>query len=73
MNAALPEHPLLRIVRGNPDAGEIAALVAALTRIAATDGQPAEPQPPQTMWGAPRTMVRAVVEATGWWEHGLPR
>jgi hypothetical protein len=82
VNADLPElpdqpvppgRPTLRIVRGNPDDCEVAALVAVVTRMAATDGEPPGPPQPQTLWGAPRTMVREVVEVTGWWEHGLPR
>jgi len=62
---------ILRVVRGEPSAEELAALVAVL----AAARQPAEhPVPPAgSQWGAPGRAVREPVAATGWWASALPR
>ncbi|RKT87563.1 Acyl-CoA carboxylase epsilon subunit [Saccharopolyspora antimicrobica] len=56
---AVPERPVLRIVRGDPDEVELAALTAALTGLAAAKAASAEPQPePMSRWGDPAAAVR---------------
>ncbi len=67
------EHPpTLRIVRGDPTAEEIAALVAVLA--AATGGEaPAEPTGHGSQWAPPVRLMRPAVSPSGWWESALPR
>ncbi|KAA5838196.1 acyl-CoA carboxylase epsilon subunit [Saccharopolyspora hirsuta] len=57
---AVPERPVLRIVRGDPDEAELAALTAALTGLAAAQAASAEPQQrePMSLWGDPAAAVR---------------
>ncbi|GAA4615273.1 acyl-CoA carboxylase epsilon subunit [Saccharopolyspora hordei] len=56
---AAPERPVLRIVRGDPDEVEIAALTAALTGLAAAQSGAAEPrEEPMSLWGDPVAAVR---------------
>ncbi|MDA3627182.1 acyl-CoA carboxylase epsilon subunit [Saccharopolyspora oryzae] len=56
---AAPERPVLRIVRGDPDEVELAALTAALTGLAAAKAAPAEPESePMSLWGDPAAAVR---------------
>jgi hypothetical protein len=70
------------VVRGDPDEAELAAVVSVLTHVAAGKDQPdpaadatpwTELRATGTQWGAPRTLLRAPVATTGWWEQGLPR
>ena len=67
------EHPpTLRIVRGDPTAEEIAALVAVLS--AATGGEaPEEPTGHGSQWAPPARQTRPALSPTGWWESALPR
>lgn len=56
---AVPERPVLRIVRGEPDEVELAALTAVLTGLAAAQADSAEPQrEPMSLWGDPAAAVR---------------
>ncbi|GAA4831401.1 acyl-CoA carboxylase subunit epsilon [Saccharopolyspora rosea] len=53
-----PGRPVLRVVRGNPDDAEVAALVAALTGLAAASTPAAEPERPMSLWGDPAAALR---------------
>lgn len=69
-----PSRPLLRVVRGEPDPAELAALVMVLAAASRTASpEPGEQAPPGRNWGAPRTLVRQAVAPIGWWPGGLPR
>jgi acyl-CoA carboxylase epsilon subunit len=58
-DATPDQRPVLRIVRGNPDDVEIAALTAALSGLAAAKDAVAEPQRrPMSLWGDPAAAVR---------------
>jgi hypothetical protein len=64
--------PALRIVRGDPTAEELAALVAVLA--AASGGaEPDGPTLPVSQWAPPARLMRPSVAPTGWWESALPR
>ncbi|MGI8306642.1 acyl-CoA carboxylase subunit epsilon [Saccharopolyspora hattusasensis] len=53
------QRPVLRIVRGNPDDAEIAALTAALTGLAAAKSVAPPQQPkPMSLWGDPAAALR---------------
>lgn len=52
-----PSEPAIRIVKGNPSDGEIAALVAVLTAAAAASESVADTTPPE-LWGTPASMHR---------------
>ena len=68
---AVVERPALRVVHGTPDAGELAALVAVVTAMAAGDGSSAER--PRSSWSAPRRMVRHPLPVGGWRASFSPR
>jgi Acyl-CoA carboxylase epsilon subunit len=71
--SAVQEHPpALRIVRGDPSAEEIAALVAVLAAASGGD-QPAGQATPRSQWAPPSRLLRPAVAPTGWWESSLPR
>ncbi|MBB5157724.1 acyl-CoA carboxylase epsilon subunit [Saccharopolyspora phatthalungensis] len=58
-DATPDQRPVLRIVRGDPDPVEIAALTAALTGLAAAKAAAATPeQKPMSLWGDPAAAVR---------------
>ncbi|MEV0701758.1 acyl-CoA carboxylase subunit epsilon [Saccharopolyspora sp. NPDC050389] len=58
-DATPEERPVLRIVRGNPDDAEIAALTAALSGVAAANAAAAAPQQrPMSLWGDPAAALR---------------
>ncbi len=67
------EPPVLRVVRGEPSAAELAALVAVLGARPTTraDGAPAGRSP----WNDPARLVRGPVApgAGGWRRSALPR
>jgi hypothetical protein len=67
----LPERPLLRVVRGDPSAEELAALVAVVTaRASAT----AEPEPPvRPLWGRPVLRPVLTPGPGAWRASVLPR
>jgi hypothetical protein len=72
VSADQPAVPALRIVRGDPGAEEIAAVVAVLA--SASAGGPAQPQEGAVShWAAPGRLMRTAVEPTGWWASALPR
>ena len=63
------EAPTLRVVRGDPSAAELAALVAVLWVAAGT----AAPPPPRTLseWASPKRAVRAAPHpGRGAWRAG---
>jgi hypothetical protein len=69
--------PYLQVVRGEPSAEEIAALVATLTAIAAARSRAAEevkPAPVLSNWNARARLLRAPVHpaAGGWRRSVLP-
>jgi hypothetical protein len=71
-----PEHdqPVVRIVRGNPSAEEIAVLVAVLAA-AGSAGEPDEP-PRERRWASPAARLRSPAYGTrtgGWRASALPR
>jgi len=59
--------PLVKVIRGNPNDEELAALVALL--VAAGSNAPAEPAAPQRRWASPAYGPRP----GGWRASGLPR
>jgi hypothetical protein len=66
-----PERPLLRVVRGAPDALELAALVAV---VAATAGGDADaPTPVRSSWSAPHRLIRSALPTGGWRTSLAPR
>jgi hypothetical protein len=65
------QRPALRIVRGNPTAEELAALVAVLA--AASGGHSDGPPAAVPQWAPPARLMRPAVAPTGWWESALPR
>ena len=73
MTAAQPESPLLRVVRGDPSAEELAALVAVVTsRASGGDGRRAARR---TAWNDPARLVRGPVHLgpDGWRASAFPR
>ena len=67
-----PHRPALRVVRGDPTAEEIAALVAVLAA-AAGGGEPPGPPAEVSQWAPPARLMRAPAWPTGWWASALPR
>ena len=63
--------PALRIVRGEPDAGELAALVTVLA--AASTAAAGPPTRTRSAWAEPARGVRAPMPAGGWRAPALPR
>ncbi|MET8974896.1 acyl-CoA carboxylase epsilon subunit [Streptomyces sp. NPDC004539] len=55
----MSEHPLLRVVRGQPDACELAAVVAALLVLVRADGPSPESGPRRAEWGTGRFRHRS--------------
>jgi hypothetical protein len=64
--------PALRIVRGDPSAEQLAALVAVL---AAASGAAEVPESTrdESRWAPPDRLVRAPLAPGGWWASALPR
>jgi acyl-CoA carboxylase epsilon subunit len=67
-----PQPPLLRVVRGEPTAEELAALVAVVSARGA--GADASPPTPRSAWNAPYRLVRRPVQQgpDGWRRSALP-
>jgi hypothetical protein len=63
---------LLRVVKGEPTAEELAALVGVL---ASLGGPAVTPPPPAPVWNSPRRLHRVVPPhgEGGWRSSGLPR
>jgi len=73
-SASSPAPPaVLRVVKGEPDAHELAALVAVLTARRAA-GQPPASSPPSA-WSAPARRMREPLRVgpTGWRDAAAPR
>ncbi|WET80493.1 acyl-CoA carboxylase subunit epsilon [Amycolatopsis sp. QT-25] len=73
MSAA--ETPLLKVVRGNPDDAELAALTAVVAAVAAGARAP-EPAPKRNSWWADKTSLVRAPLAPGegaWRASALPR
>lgn len=68
------ERPLLRVVRGNPDDAELAALTAVVAGLASGGGA-AEPAQRRSLWGDPAaSMPRIGQPGPGAWRAStLPR
>jgi Acyl-CoA carboxylase epsilon subunit len=68
---AAAERPVLRVVRGTPDAVELAALVAVVTAAAAGDGP--TPRSAGPTWASPSRSVRSTLPTGGWRASFAPR
>jgi hypothetical protein len=64
------ERPVLRVVRGTPDALEVAALVAVVTAMRGDDGGA---EAPRSSWSAPHRLVRQPMSFGGWRAAFAPR
>ncbi len=68
--------PVLRIVRGDPSAEELAALVAVLAATGFGATPDADSSAAASQWGSPTRMQRGAIHPGGpssWWASGLPR
>ncbi len=68
-----PTAPVLRVVKGDPSAEELAALVAVVATAGAS--QPAAPAHPVREWNNPYRQVRPFYSQGpgGWRSSGLPK
>jgi hypothetical protein len=74
MNEVNETRPLLRVVRGEPDDAELAALTAIVLGVA-TAGAAAKPEPaPRSRWADRAALVRRPLPAGpgAWRASGLP-
>ena len=72
-DARLPEEPMLRVVRGQADDDEIAALVTALAVATAVPAPtPVENTAPPSEWARPLRTAGAPASRGGWRRSGLP-
>jgi hypothetical protein len=67
------ERPVLRVVRGTPDALELAALIAVVAASGGDDGSNAAPAPARSAWAAPGRSVRGPLPSGGWRSSLAPR
>ena len=67
----VPDRPLLRVVRGDPSAEELAALVAVIAGRGAAAGEPESPVRP--LWGRPVLRPILTPGPGAWRATGLPR
>ncbi|WP_158892052.1 acyl-CoA carboxylase subunit epsilon [Amycolatopsis anabasis] len=69
-----PRRPLLRVVRGNPDDAELAALTAVITAAAANPGPPPAP-PRRSRWADRAAGLRRPLHPGpgGWRASAYPR
>lgn len=67
------QRPLLRVVRGNPDEAEIAALAMVVAGLSVQQAQPAPPR--RSAWADRAALVRAPLHAGpgAWRASVLPR
>ena len=65
--------PVLRIVRGEPDAIELAALVAVISAAQAAADEEEPEAAAASQWAQPERLMRPAVHPTGWWGSALPR
>jgi hypothetical protein len=63
--------PVLRVVRGEPDAAELAALVTVLAAASGSGEQ--APAPARSSWADPARSVRAPLPRSGWRGSLAPR
>jgi hypothetical protein len=63
--------PALRVVRGEPDAAELAALVTVLAAASSGEGRP--PAPVRSAWADPSRSVRTPLTRGGWRTSLAPR
>lgn len=68
-----PPRPHLRIVRGDPTAEEVAALVVALAAAAPAAAAEEPAVAPPSRWAPPGRLLRQPLELAGWWASSLPR
>ena len=73
--ATTPARPVLRIVRGEPDAAEIAALTAVLAAAGGGGGDEAPDTTPRSGWARHVDLVRGPVHPGpgGWRASARPR
>ncbi len=69
---AAPQRPVLTVVRGEPDAVELAALVAVVTA-AASAGGASHRAPVRSAWADPARSVRGPMPGGGWRASFAPR
>lgn len=67
--------PLLRVVRGEPDDVELAALTSVIAAAASRGGGGGEPQRRRSLWGEPAARLRTPIQPGpgAWRASGLPR
>ena len=68
-----PAAPVLRVVRGNPDAAELAALVTVIAAASASAAAAAAHRPQRSAWAAHDRGVRAPLTSGGWARSTAPR
>jgi hypothetical protein len=66
------ERPTLRIVRGDPDTVELAAIVAVVAA-SASASQAGSPPRSRSAWADPHRTVRAPLPTGGWRASSSPR
>ena len=62
MSEGLIERPALRVVRGFPDADEVAAVTAVIAAVATKD-RATPPRPAMRVWAAPARLIRQPLRA----------
>jgi len=68
-----PAAPVLRVVRGNPDAAELAALVTVIAAASASGGSASGPRWRPSAWASHERGVRAPLTSGGWAGSAAPR
>ena len=68
-----PAAPVLRVVRGNPDAAELAALVTVIAAASASAAAASAHPPQRSAWAAHERSVRAALPSGGWARSTAPR
>ncbi|RJQ68041.1 acyl-CoA carboxylase subunit epsilon [Pseudonocardiaceae bacterium YIM PH 21723] len=70
----MSDRPVLRIVRGEPDAAELAALTAVVAGLASS-GAPAAEDKPKSAWNERAALLRRPLHhgPGAWRASGLPR
>jgi hypothetical protein len=68
-----PAAPVLRVVRGNPDAEELAAIVTVLAAASASAAATDAYRPRPSAWAAHSRSVRAPLPSGGWARSTAPR
>jgi len=69
-----PSKPVLRLVRGNPTAEELGAVVALLAARSASGGGVAEePAPARSLWATPQLRTPLAHGPGSWKASALPR